>query len=138
MLWADLVKDSPGGDASACWAAFELPKNGARSCRLVDTDLLPAKRELCYRAGQVSFRPRCSSVTGQHGWLGNAHARPHWASARIIAIGGRMSMIRSEFLSICISRCPEGSFGDWLLGRLVACVDGEPSWQPPDGADGRI
>jgi hypothetical protein len=53
---------------------------GARGRRRVGLLAFPpAKRGLRYRAEQVSFRPRWSSVTGQDGWPGRLRARPNWA-----------------------------------------------------------
>ena len=109
---------SPGGNASAIGLLSNCQGSGHVSPARWKFGLLPAKPELCYRAGQVSFRPRCSSVTGQHGWLGNAHARPHWASARFIAIGGRMSMHERESSFINVSCCRRGGYCG-IAGRMA-------------------
>jgi hypothetical protein len=87
------ISRQPGRGRLRYWAAFELPKNnpstkfgtkGAWVAGSLDSYLPPANW-LCYRGrhgdserrDRLESGPRCFSVTGQRGWLGNAHARPH-------------------------------------------------------------
>jgi hypothetical protein len=106
---------SPGGNASAIGVRSNCQRAGHG---------LPARWTLTSHQQSIGFAngrdrlesgPRCSSVTGQHGWLGNYDvlrkaqdtfgARPHWASGMIVASGGRMSMTRRENSFIDASRC---------------------------------
>jgi hypothetical protein len=109
-------------------AALRLAQDeGARVAGTVDSGLPPAKRRLCYRAGQVGVRPLCSSVTRQGGWLGN-YSEGRIGLGVIIRIGGRMSMMTSETLFMCRKSLAERRIGPQMPQMAAEYECGIAEW----------